>query len=107
MRKRPNEVRPFNTTQDRQKGWRMDNLPMDYPKDRTGAPMARVTVDNVWATPTTLHMRVTVWGRDYRYRNKYNCAVPVSEIPSEAIDALWAANVDEKYDVDGLQETLF
>lgn len=44
-----------------------------------------VMVDNVWATPSTLHMRVTVWGPDKKWRNKYNASVPIDTIPDEAI----------------------
>lgn len=47
-----------------------------------------VTVDNVWATPSTLHMRVTVWGPGHKWRHRYDAAVPVSEIPEEAVAAL-------------------
>lgn len=46
-----------------------------------------VTVDNVWATPSTLHVRVTVWGDRYQWRHKYDCAVPTAEIPEEAVRA--------------------
>ena len=56
-----------------------------------------VAVDNVWATPSGLHMRVTVWSRDKRYRHKYECFVPVAEISSEAVSALFALTAEEDW----------
>lgn len=47
-----------------------------------------VTVDNVWASPSTLHMRVTVWGPKNQWRHRYDAAVPLSEIPAEAIEPM-------------------
>lgn len=44
-----------------------------------------VSVDNVWATPSTLHMRVTVWGDRHQWRHKYDCHVPIETIPDEAV----------------------
>lgn len=44
-----------------------------------------VSVDNVWTSPSTLHMRVTVWGPDHKWRNKYDAAVPLEDIPEEAL----------------------
>lgn len=85
----------------------MDNMPTDRPTDVQGRAVERCQVDNVWATPSALHMRVTVWSADWRYRHKYQVAVPLEDIPSEAIDALWTHNVEEKHDPDGEQEALF
>jgi len=48
----------------------------------------QVTVDNVWSTPSTLHLRVTVWGPGERWRHKYDVAVPLDEIPEEALQGL-------------------
>lgn len=45
----------------------------------------QVQVDNVWATPSTLHMRVTIWGPDYKWRHKYDATVPLEDISDEAI----------------------
>lgn len=85
----------------------MDNMPTDRPQDFLGRPVARVSVDNIWATPSTLHMRVTVWNATYRYRHKYEIAVPVAEIPEDAISALWTANVEEKWDPETEDVPLF
>ena len=57
----------------------------------------RVTVDNVWATPSGLHMRVTVWNDDRGFRHKYDCMVPVAEISSEAVSALFALVAEEDW----------
>lgn len=59
-----------------------------------------VHVDNVWATPSGLHMRVTVWGPDHKWRHKYECMVPVAEIQAEAIEPLWEAIKDEAWSED-------
>jgi hypothetical protein len=45
----------------------------------------QVSVDNVWSTPSTLHMRVTVWGPGHEWRHKYDVAVPLEDIPEEAL----------------------
>lgn len=47
-----------------------------------------VMLDNVWATPSALHGRVTVWGPGKRWRHRYDVTVPVAEIPYEAVQAL-------------------
>lgn len=47
-----------------------------------------VQVDNVWATKSTLHMRVTVLDNDGRWRHRYYPAVPLAEIPVEAVAPL-------------------
>lgn len=48
----------------------------------------KVQVDNVWATPSALHMRVTVWADDNRWRHRYDVHVPREEISPEAIAVL-------------------
>jgi len=45
----------------------------------------QVTVDNVWCSTTTLHMRVTVWGPGERWRHRYDSSVPLDDIPEEAV----------------------
>lgn len=59
-----------------------------------------VQVDNVWATPSGLHCRVTVWDDARRWRHKYECMVPVAEIQAEAIEPLWRAVEDESWHED-------
>lgn len=56
-----------------------------------------VTVDNIWATPSGLHMRVTVWGPENRWRHRYDAMVPVEEIHAEAVSALFDIVADDKW----------
>lgn len=56
----------------------------------------RVTCDEIWATPSTLHIRVLVHDSQGKWRHKYWVAVPVSEIPEEAVAALWVGLVDDR-----------
>jgi len=49
----------------------------------------QVTVDNVWSTPSNLHMRVTVWGPGERWRHRYDVSVPLEDIPEEALWGLY------------------
>jgi hypothetical protein len=53
-----------------------------------------VNVHNVWASPSTLHMRVTVWPNSRLWRQKFDVAVPISTIPVESISALWQGYLD-------------
>lgn len=55
-----------------------------------------VQLDNVWATPSTLHGRVTVWGPDSRWRHQYEVAVPWDTIPYEAISAAFDRHLDRE-----------
>jgi len=48
----------------------------------------QVQVDNVWATPSALHCRVTVWGEGNRWRKRFDVHVPRDEIAPEAIGLL-------------------
>ena len=66
-----------------------------------------VAVDQVWATPSTLHMRVLVFGPDRKWRHKYLCSVPVDQIPEEAIEALLVRNPDTRCSCDEHQPSLF
>lgn len=56
-----------------------------------------VSVDNLWATPSGLHMRVTVWGPDHKWRHRYDTMVPLEEIHAEAVSALFEIVADDKY----------
>jgi len=53
------------------------------------APASPVMVDDVWATRTHLHVRVTVWSPGWKYRKKHRIAVNLDDIPEEALAALW------------------
>lgn len=48
----------------------------------------QVIVDDVWASKSTLHLRVTVMDDDGRWRHRYYPAVTLAEIPAEAIAPL-------------------
>lgn len=50
----------------------------------------KVLVDDVWASKSTLHLRVTVHGDDGRWRHRYYPAVDLGDIPVEAIAPLVA-----------------
>jgi len=67
----------------------------------------RVQVDNVWATPSTLHMRVTIWNAAFTWRQRHDVHVPVAEIPREAVDALWTGLVEDTWDPEADQLPLF
>lgn len=85
----------------------MDNMPTDRPTDFLGRPVERVSVDNVWASPSTLHMRVTVWGPTWRYRHKYDVALSLDEVPREALAAIWEHFEEQTWSEDRLQDPLF
>lgn len=63
-----------------------------------------VYVDNVWATPSTLHMRVHVWGVDNKWRRRFDCHVPLSTIPPQALEPLLALVKDELFTPDDLDQ---
>lgn len=65
-----------------------------------------VSIDNVWASPSTLHARVTVWGPGKRWRHRYDVSVPTAEIPPEALAPLWEDDGREPPEPD-LQMALF
>lgn len=67
----------------------------------------KVQVDNVWATPSALHMRVTVWADDGRWRHRYDVHVPAEEIHPEAVEMLLNARAAARVDEDQAQESLF
>lgn len=58
----------------------------------------KVEIDQVWATPSTLHCRVLVWADDGSWRHKYYAAVPVSEIEESALVMLTQAYLDQPID---------
>jgi hypothetical protein len=67
-----------------------------------------VTVDNLWSSPSTLHMRVTVWPNSRVWRQKFDVAVPLADIPLEAVlplltSAAWSMDRDSVAE----QPTLF
>lgn len=60
----------------------------------------QVSVDNLWATPSGLHMRVTVWGPDRQWRHRYDAMVPVAEISPEAVCSLFNLVTDDTWHED-------
>lgn len=66
-----------------------------------------VTVDQVWATPSTLHMRVLVHGPNRAWRHKYLCSIPIEEIPEEAVEALCVRGLESRCSCDEHQIPLF
>ena len=67
----------------------------------------RVTADEVWATPSTLHVRVIVHADDNRWRHKYYVSVPFSEIPEEALAPWLDRRLDDTREEDHQQTALF
>lgn len=50
----------------------------------------KVLVDDLWASKSTLHLRVTVHDDDGRWRHRYYPAVSLEDVPVEAIAPLLA-----------------
>jgi hypothetical protein len=64
----------------------------------------KVLVDDLWASKTTLHMRVTVSGDDYSWRRRFYEAIPFEDIPTEALIGLTGylvtnAPTEEEYNI--------
>lgn len=57
-----------------------------------------VTVDDLWATPSTLHFRVTVHDSEGRWRQRFYPSLPVDEIPEEALNMLLSRAADTDTD---------
>lgn len=45
-------------------------------------------VDDFWATPSTLHMRVIVWGPDFKWRQKFRVDVPIGDLSEDSLRPL-------------------
>ena len=45
-------------------------------------------VDNLWATPSGLHLRVTVWPDDRRWRRRFDETVLWADVPDEVMTLL-------------------
>lgn len=56
----------------------------------------KVSIDNVWASPTMLHVRVTTWSDNGQRWHKYHASSRLEDIEPDAIKALqaYAAGVD-------------
>lgn len=67
----------------------------------------RVTADEVWASRSTLHVRVIVHADDNRWRHKYYVAIPLDEIPEEALAPLIDRRLNEGREEDHHQTALF
>jgi hypothetical protein len=66
-----------------------------------------VIVDEVWSTPSTLHMRVIVFGPDRAWRHKFWPSMPLTEVPEEVIVNLYQAYLDMQPEEDHAQTALF
>jgi hypothetical protein len=67
----------------------------------------QVQIDEVWATPSTLHVKVTVSADDYRWRYRAYPSIPLKEVPTEALTMLLAFVMDEVPEEDHHQTALF
>lgn len=67
----------------------------------------RVECDQVWATPSTLHLRVIVHDDNGRWRHKYYPSVPLRDIPEEALVMIIQRYLDETPEEDHQQTALF
>lgn len=45
----------------------------------------QVQIDSVWCSPSTMHVRVTIWGPDYKWRHKYDASIPLEDIDEGAL----------------------
>ena len=63
-----------------------------------------VTVDDLWATRSTLHFRVTVHDDEGRWRHRYYPHIDINDVPEEALSMLLAKAKDT--DTDSQYETL-
>lgn len=57
----------------------------------------RVQVDNFWASPSTLHLRVIVWGPKDAWRHKYDVSVPLEDLEPDALKALTLTAADDSW----------
>jgi hypothetical protein len=63
----------------------------------------KVLVDEVWSSPSTLHVRVVVSADDGKWHQKYYEAIPLETIPEEALVYMLAylmEGVEVKEDLD-------
>jgi hypothetical protein len=67
----------------------------------------KVAIDQVWATPSTLHCRVLVFADDGSWRHKYYASIPADEIEESAIIMLTQAYLDAPVDETKDMEPLF
>jgi len=49
----------------------------------------KVDVDNIWASGSTLHLRVHVRDDHHKWSHKYEVSVPLDTIDEEAVRAAW------------------
>lgn len=67
----------------------------------------QVVVDQVWATPSTLHLRVIVMDDQQRWRHKYYPSVLLEDIPEEALVMIMQRYLDQVPEEDHQQTALF
>jgi hypothetical protein len=67
----------------------------------------RVEIDQVWATPSTLHVRAIVHDDQGRWRHKYYPSIAIDDIPEEALAMLLGRVEDSVREEDHHQTALF
>ena len=67
----------------------------------------QVDVDQIWATPSNLHLRVVVWGDDHAWRHKHYVAVPIETLEAVVFESLLAYATADKDEPDHHQTALF
>lgn len=59
-----------------------------------------ISLSGLWASPSTLHLRLVVRGRENRWVRFYNLHIPMEEIPAVVVNSIVAAHASV---VDGLE----
>lgn len=67
----------------------------------------QVQLDNLWATPSGLHLRVTVWGPDMKWRHRFDETVQWREVPDEVMQEVVAHWMDTQPEEDHQDTALF
>lgn len=67
----------------------------------------KVDVDQLWVTPSNLHLRVIVWGDDHAWRHKYYVAVPLDTLEDAVIEGILAFAFNDTPEEDHHQTALF
>lgn len=70
-------------------------------------PQVKVQVDEVWSSPSQLHVRVTVHDDNWRWRHKFYAAIPLQELEPSALTSLAELLLDLEPEEDQLTLPLF
>lgn len=66
-----------------------------------------INVQEIWATPSTLHLRLVVEGKQKKWIKFANVHVPMSVIPSEVAALIWLSAGLDKETIDRDDVPLF